>query len=176
MWTPGDGVDDSSQSLLVAGYRPDQPIAFDHSLHAGDRNIDCQYCHNGARRSTSAGIPPLNTCMGCHKVVNKDATEIKKITELYEKGMQIEWTKVNVLPDYVKFSHKIHVGAEDPMGRNLLACEDCHGNVKGMTIVEQWAPLQMGWCIECHNKVKIPAKDGKPAVTNASVSCNKCHY
>lgn len=176
MWTPGDSVDDSSQSLFVSGYRPDQPINFDHSLHAGDRNIDCEYCHNSARRSPAAGIPPSNTCMGCHKFVNTDAPQIKLLTEKFNKNEPIEWVRVHDLPDYVRFSHEVHLGAKDANGQQFLACETCHGNVKSMTIVEQWAPLQMGWCVECHNQVKIPPKDGQPAITNASVSCNTCHY
>jgi mono/diheme cytochrome c family protein len=33
------------------GYAPDQPIQFSHATHAGENQIDCQYCHDGARRS-----------------------------------------------------------------------------------------------------------------------------
>lgn len=177
MWNPVDSVGtSSSQSLFSSGYRPDQPIAFSHSLHAGDLKMDCQYCHNAARKSTSAGIPPLNTCMGCHKIIKKDSPEIQKIHKAYNNNEPMIWNKVHDSADYVRFSHQIHVNAKDKFGMNLLACEDCHGNVKGMTVAEQYAPLKMGWCIECHNRVKIPAKDGKPPVTNASVSCNTCHY
>ena len=57
--TPGDTVDDSTQNGLVVGYHPDQPIDFNHKLHAGERKIDCQFCHTGARRSSSAVIPQL---------------------------------------------------------------------------------------------------------------------
>ena len=114
--------------------------------------------------------------MGCHKVIKTDSDEIKKITKLYKENKPIEWVKVHDLPDYVRFSHKIHLAAKDANGKDLLNCETCHGNVKAMTVAEQWAPLQMGWCIDCHNQVKIPATKDKPAVTNASVSCNVCHY
>ncbi len=177
MWNPVDSVGtSSSQSLPSAGYRPDQPIAFSHSLHAGDLKMDCQYCHNAARKSTSAGLPPLNTCMGCHKIIKKDSPEIKKIHYNFNNNILMVWNKVHDSADFVRFSHQPHINAKDPLGNNLLACEDCHGNVKAMTIVEQYAPLKMGWCVECHNRVKIPAQNGKPAVTNASVSCNTCHY
>ena len=43
MWTPGDTVDDSTQNGLTTGYHPDQPIYFSHKLHAGERQIDCNY-------------------------------------------------------------------------------------------------------------------------------------
>lgn len=157
MWTPGDTVDDSTQNGLTTGYHPDQPIYFSHKLHAGERQIDCNYCHNGARRSASAVIPPLNTCMGCHKIVATDKEPIKYLTEKYNKNEPIEWVKVHDLPDHVRFSHKPHVLAE-------VSCETCHGPQKTMGTAEQWAPLQMGWCIECHKE------------RNVSISCNTCHY
>jgi hypothetical protein len=37
------------------GYQPDQPIKFSHATHAGLHKIDCQYCHDGARRSKHSG-------------------------------------------------------------------------------------------------------------------------
>ncbi len=176
MWTPGDSVDDSIQLSLVPGYQPDQPIPFSHKIHAGERQISCQYCHSAAWHWTSAGIPPSNTCMGCHKFVNIGAEPIKYLTEKYQKNEPIEWVKVHDVPDYVRFSHAVHVHAKDANGQPMLQCQTCHGEVEKMEVVGQWAPLQMGWCIECHNQVKIPATETKPAVTNASVSCNVCHY
>jgi mono/diheme cytochrome c family protein len=51
------------------GYEPDQPIKFSHVTHAGINKIDCQYCHDGARRSKHSVIPAANTCMNCHKAI-----------------------------------------------------------------------------------------------------------
>ncbi|MDX1941361.1 MAG: cytochrome c3 family protein, partial [Saprospiraceae bacterium] len=51
------------------GYQPDQPIKFSHATHAGLQKIDCQYCHDGARRSKHSNIPAANTCMNCHKAI-----------------------------------------------------------------------------------------------------------
>ncbi len=176
MWTPGDHVDNSTQSSLVKGYHPDQPIPFDHKLHVTDRKIPCEYCHSAARRSIAGGIPPLNTCMGCHKFVNTDTESIKKITEAYKNNTPMEWVKVNALPDYVRFSHQVHVNAKDTNGASLLNCQTCHGPVETMKTVEQFAPLQMGWCLECHNRVKDPGGPGIKPVTNAPVTCNTCHF
>jgi len=50
-------------------YEPDQPIAFSHATHAGIHKIECQYCHDGARRSKHAVIPATNTCMNCHAAI-----------------------------------------------------------------------------------------------------------
>lgn len=151
MYTPGDTVDN-------VGYKPEQPIPFSHKLHAGDKKIPCQYCHSAARRSITSGIPPLNTCMGCHKLVATDKEPIKKITEHYKNNDPIQWVKVHDLPDFVRFSHKIHVtGAK-------LECQECHGPVETMDVVEQLAPLQMGWCVGCHKE------------KNAKLDCMTCHY
>jgi mono/diheme cytochrome c family protein len=51
------------------GYEPDQPIKFSHVTHAGLNKIDCQYCHDGARRSKHSVIPATNTCMNCHSAI-----------------------------------------------------------------------------------------------------------
>lgn len=151
MWTPGDTVDD-------VGYKPTQPIPFSHKLHAGDRKIPCEYCHSAARKSQVAGIPASNTCMGCHKIVHTDKEPIKYLTEKYNKNEPIEWIKVHDLPDFVRFTHKVHVTSAK------LACQDCHGAVETMDVVEQVAPLQMGWCLSCHKE------------KGASTDCLTCHY
>lgn len=184
MWTPGDHVEDSTQNSFTQGYHPEsqQPIKFSHKIHAGERQIPCQFCHSSARRSTAAGIPSVNTCMGCHKFVNTDAEPIKLIKEMFDKNEPIKWIKVHDLPDYVRFSHKAHMQAKDGDGNLLLGespdevCMNCHGPVKEMVTAEHWAPLQMGWCIECHNRIKKPASKSHPAKTYAPVTCNTCHY
>ena len=164
-WTPGDTVDD-------VGYHPNQPLPFNHKLHAGDtpegRGIKCQYCHSSARRSSVAGIPSGNTCNACHKVVALDKEPIKYLTEKYKGGNvelaePIEWTKVHDLPDFVRFPHKRHVLPKTQGGAEL-DCSECHGDVKNMTTAVQQAPLQMGWCIGCH------VKRGAPT------NCTVCHH
>jgi len=149
-WTPGDSVDN-------VGYKPDQPIPFPHDLHAGEKKIPCQYCHSSARRSHVAGVPPLNTCMGCHRYVATDKEPIKYLTAKYEANEPVKWTKVHDIPDYVRFTHQPHVLAG-------VGCESCHGDVKKMGVAAQAKPLQMGWCIECHLENEVP------------VSCSTCHY
>src|SRR5688572_24747548 len=57
--TVNNGIDFGRQQ----GYQPDQPIAFSHEVHAGIQGIDCQYCHDTARKSKHASIPGANTCM-----------------------------------------------------------------------------------------------------------------
>jgi len=123
----------------------EQPIQYSHMLHAGTLNIQCEYCHTMARKSIHAGVPPTETCMGCHKVV--DATDrpgLEKLKGYWERGEEIPWVKVHDLPDFVYFNHKRHVTAG-------VQCEECHGQVKEtMTVAQRVSSLNMGWCLECH--------------------------
>lgn len=52
-------------------YAPEQPIKFSHETHAGVNGINCQYCHDGARRSKHSVIPASNTCINCHANIQK---------------------------------------------------------------------------------------------------------
>jgi mono/diheme cytochrome c family protein len=60
----------------VEHYKPEQPILFNHTLHAGkveagNLAINCQYCHSSAEKSKHAGIPSTNVCMNCHQAVEE---------------------------------------------------------------------------------------------------------
>ena len=140
-------------------YAPDQPIPYSHELHAGKLKIDCQYCHNTADVSRHASVPPLNVCMNCHMVVKTDSPWIQKLSEAYNSGKSIEWQRVHLLPDHVKFNHAAHVKA----GK---ACQECHGPIEQMETVYQYNTLSMGWCVNCHRQPE----------NNASVNCGTCHY
>jgi mono/diheme cytochrome c family protein len=186
------------------GYQPDQPIKFSHATHAGINKIECQYCHDGARRSKHASIPGPSTCMNCHKAINKGprygTEEIGKIyaaagynvdKQVYDKPQHpLEWTRIHNLPDHVYFNHSQHVVA------GKVKCQECHGKVEEMEVVQQHAPLSMGWCINCHRTKEVQFKDNKyyeayqgyhDALKNGTKSkvtvediggleCQKCHY
>ncbi len=243
------------------GYQPDQPIAFSHEIHAGINKIDCQYCHDGARRSKHAVIPAANTCMNCHKAIEKGSTygtaELTKIfasigydpsTDQYIENYEslkeddikaiytkwisneyikdndlsaldsegeelvayqwngiktsltnddkpqiqgpIEWIKIHNLPDHVYFNHSQHVTIGE------VACQECHGEVEGMGVVQQYSTLSMAWCISCHKQTEVQFKGNeyynsyqkyhdelnsgvrkKVTVEDiGGVECQKCHY
>lgn len=188
---------------IYTGYQPSQPIAFSHKIHAGDNAINCVYCHSGAEKSKTAGIPTINICMNCHKGISKGPlTGTKEIAKIYEaagwdpnKGeynkpqKPVQWVKVHALPDFVFFSHQQHV----VVGKQ--ACANCHGDLKTMTVAKQVQPLTMGWCIDCHKKTEVPGmKDnpyyeslhkklaekykGQPITVDkmGGIECAKCHY
>ena len=140
-------------------YAPDQPIPFSHALHAGQYKIDCQYCHASVSVSRHASVPAGNVCMNCHMVVKVDSPWIQKVAENYNANKPMEWQKVHLLPDFVKFNHAAHVAK----GKQ---CQECHGPVEQMEVVEQYSTLSMGWCVNCHRQPE----------NNAPVNCGTCHY
>jgi hypothetical protein len=136
---------------------PEQPIKFPHTVHAGTYKIPCQYCHSGVSKSQFAGIPAVGTCMGCHRIAGRDLPEVKKLTEFSQKGESIPWTRVHDLPDFVHFAHYPHI-------QNGVQCVECHGDIPQMQAVRQVAPLNMGWCVTCHQQRKAPT------------DCLTCHF
>ncbi|GAB2783091.1 c-type cytochrome [Rhabdobacter roseus] len=180
-------IDGAFNVGVQQGYAPKQPIAFSHKLHAGDYKIDCNYCHTGASRSRSAHIPSANICMNCHGVIKKESPEIQKIYEAIENDRPIEWVRVHNLPDLAYFNHAQHVNVGG------LQCQQCHGEIEKMEVVQQRSSLTMGWCIDCHRKtdvntkgnayydnlVQLHGQENKGALKVADIGgleCSKCHY
>jgi mono/diheme cytochrome c family protein len=204
-WTMQIGVDQ--------GYQPVQPIHFSHKIHAGDNGIDCKYCHSAARVSKNSGIPSLNVCMNCHKNISefagdKDSVyeqskefytgEIKKLynavgwdgaAQKYTgKTTPVKWVRIHNLPDFVYFNHSQHVSVAG------VECQKCHGPVETFEVMKQFAPLTMGWCVNCHRETDVKVegnayyekihselakKYGKQKLTAADMGgteCGKCHY
>ena len=159
---------DPAKVLPVTATRegPVQPIFFSHVIHTGSYQIACQYCHAGARRSSAAGVPSVEMCMGCHKIVAAQGNEqVQKLHAYWNKQEPIPWLRVFKVPEYVQFAHKNHIQAG-------LVCQTCHGRIEAMEQVHAVtgqnmindamnlaampvpAPtLTMGWCVECHRAV-----------------------
>ncbi len=121
----------------------EQPVEFDHRHHVGDAQIDCIYCHSGAEKAASAGVPDTETCMGCHSQVWPESVLLEPVRRSFFSGKPIPWRRVHRLPEFVYFDHSVHVNRE-------IECATCHGAVERMARVTQVAPLTMGWCLDCH--------------------------
>lgn len=159
------------------GYAPVQPLHFSHKIHGGDNLIDCNYCHSSARKSKHSGIPSLNVCMNCHKMISEYngvedvekgytkefyTNEIKKLYEAvgWDENTQsytgeekpVKWVRIHNLPDFAYFNHSQHVTVAG------IACQTCHGPVEEMEIMSQFSPLTMGWCITCHRDTNVDLK------------------
>lgn len=169
------------------GYAPEQPIHFSHKLHAGDYQINCGYCHTGVYKGKGANVPSPNICMNCHNTIKRESPEIQKIYRAIEKDEPIQWIRVHNLPDLAYFNHAQHTNVAG------LECQNCHGEIQKMEVVEQRSTLTMGWCIDCHRKtdvntkgnayydklVEIHNKENKEPLKVANIGgleCSKCHY
>lgn len=126
-----------------AGIAVEQPVRFSHSLHSGQLNIDCQYCHQSAEVAAYGGIPDTHTCMSCHSQIATYSELLEPIRTSYETNVPVSWNRVHNLANHVYFNHSAHV-------QNGFACETCHGRVDEMPLVWQAKTLNMGWCLECH--------------------------
>ncbi len=143
MVTGAVSVEPAGVDAPLNAYAPKQPIDYSHKLHAGQLEIECEFCHTYARRSRSAGIPAGEQCIACHQLIATQSESIKYIAAAYDRQEPVEWVKVHDLPDYVYFSHKRHVSAG-------FECQECHGPIEEMDVVYRHAPMTMGWCVNCH--------------------------
>jgi mono/diheme cytochrome c family protein len=182
-------------SLFAVGvqkdYAPTQPIAFSHKIHAGQYQIDCNYCHTGVNKSKNANIPSPNICMNCHTAISTGTltgeTEIQKIYAAIENDTPIEWVRVHNLPDLAYFNHSQHVKVGG------IECQTCHGPIEEMDVVRQQSLLTMGWCIDCHRTTDVntkgneyydklvelhgeESKDALKVEDIGGIECSKCHY
>jgi hypothetical protein len=134
------------------GQRPEQPVPFSHKHHVTGLGLQCQYCHTSVEKSSYAGIPPTKTCINCHAQIWTNAALLQPVRDSWATGESLPWIKVHDLPDYVYFSHEIHVNKG-------LGCASCHGRVDQMPLMYAQNTLQMEWCLNCHRN---PAKNLRP--------------
>jgi hypothetical protein len=154
------GISQSQQTL-----KP-QPIQFPHNLHVG-LGVQCLYCHPGALRGPSPGLPTINKCWGCHQQIAKTQTsdKLKPMRDAMANGTNFVWAPVAKVPDFVHFTHRPHIAAG-------LNCENCHGDMSKVEIAENPQVMNMGWCLSCH---RAKAGDDEVKLTKLT-DCGTCHY
>jgi hypothetical protein len=132
--------------------------------------------------------------MFCHKQINAEnlgagaetsvnLDEIQKVVDRFNDETPINWERVYLLPDHVRFVHEAHlrfltqaevpaitfpIGDEEPRQLPLPvaeACSVCHGEVWNMEVVRPRSlqSLKMGTCVDCHR------------AANAPTDCSFCH-
>jgi hypothetical protein len=182
------------------GYRPVQPIAYSHRVHAGEMAIPCLYCHPGAERSRTAGIPSASICMNCHKYVTASLGAVREEERLAaEQGRA---TRSIVSPDLRALYDALGLDENlepDPAAAVTpiewlqvhrlpdfvafdhrphvtagVACQRCHGPIESMDRVRQVSDLTMGWCVRCHRESGGTRLAGRPV--DPSLDCVTCHY
>lgn len=125
---------------------PEQPIPFSHQLHAGVKEIQCQFCHPYVGRSINPGIPPVEKCLYCHDYIISQHPQILKEHRYFNTETSTPWVKVNYLPEHVLFNHQRHI-------RKEIECQKCHGAIQAMDRIKG-TQFKMGFCVECHREKK----------------------
>jgi formate-dependent nitrite reductase cytochrome c552 subunit len=126
------------------GYQPTQPVPFSHSIHVKQLGLDCRYCHDGVEKSWYSNVPAADTCMNCHSAVRVDDPKLEPVRASYKDANKpVEWVQIHKLPDYVYFSHSVHVNRG-------VSCVECHGRVDEMEEVRHEKHFSMTFCLDCH--------------------------
>lgn len=144
------------RALAALNPGPAQPIPFSHRIHATTKQISCFFCHQYATVSDHPGIPQVEKCLLCHRVIASNFRPIRRILEYKARNQGIPWVRVGVVPDFVFFSHQIHLARR-------FDCSRCHGNVMAMDRIRQVNVFNMGFCVNCH------------WANGASTDCYTCH-
>lgn len=184
-------VDNATRMGRTQNYKPDQPIAFSHKIHAGINKIDCQYCHDSARRSKHSSIPGTNTCMNCHAAVKKGTISgTKEITKIFA-SIGFDPIMNKYIPDYENWSekqvedlYKKWIGQEYMAEKSLTAMDE-----SGRSEVEnQWEGIVNALKNDSNGKIQGPIEwtrlhnlpdhvyfNHSQHVSVAQVACQKCH-
>jgi hypothetical protein len=180
-----------SPEYTDVGYHPEQPVQYSHQIHVGQLGMDCRYCHSSVEMSAQAIVPPTQTCMNCHNQILTEDVRLLPVRQSWATGQPIPWMNVHQLPDYVQFSHAVHVNRG-------VSCETCHGRVDQMDVAFQAEPLSMGWCLDCHRQPELYLRPVNEVTTMGYVqpadfvernmerirlegirpptNCSSCHY
>jgi glucose dehydrogenase len=130
----------------------DQPIPFSHKLHA---NLECAFCHSGAKTQVRATLPTSTQCLECHTTkVRSSSTLIASLKRFHDAGQPVPWVRVYQVPGFVNFSHARHTGTP---------CSTCHGPVSSRDVLMKEVSTSMTACMGCHVRTK------------AAVTCTTCH-
>jgi mono/diheme cytochrome c family protein len=171
-------------------YAPDQPIKFSHKTHAGVNKIDCQYCHDGARRSKQSVIPATNTCMNCHKAIKVGSTyKTAELTKIFvSAGFDPSTDKYienydNLKEEEVAAIYKKWIGDKYLEEKG----ETAKGSVTGFA-TDQWNEIAASLKTEYKDKVQGPIQwkrihnlpdhvyfNHSQHVTVGKVACQSCH-
>jgi hypothetical protein len=169
------------------GFAPPQPVMFSHEHHVGRLGLDCRYCHANTQESDFAGMPSAETCMNCHLQLYTSAPMLQPVRDAWASGTPVAWRRVYIVPDFIRFSHKVHVD-------NGVACVSCHGQMDEQPLTRLSTPLTMGWCLDCHRhpdsnlvapqdvfSLTSAAAPGKRTLARVDrrellTNCSACHY
>jgi hypothetical protein len=135
-----------------------QPIAFPHRTHVqGPPKLQCKSCHPNPDPGVTMTFLHQDECMACHVEIKTDSPEIKKLAAFADSGRRVPWNRVYMIPDWVRFSHRLHLEKGN-------TCQECHGQVQDrMALGKETEVTSMAGCMTCHE------------MKGANNQCDTCH-
>ena len=95
------------------GNAPPQPVAFPHSVHVAENNIQCEFCPRNVTKGAAATVPAVEQCLFCHKDIDGATimakAEIDKVRTAFATDQPIDWERGYRRPDHVRFIHEAHI-------------------------------------------------------------------
>ena len=176
-------------SLLYS--KKNQPVEFNHALHAAEVDNGCQSCHFFREDGTFSGAPQLAQCIDCHaEPMGNSQAELHFVEHYVSKDREVPWLIYSRQPDCVFFSHAAHVLAAK------MDCVVCHGHIgesESLKVYEAnritgysrdiwganiggfkrntWDRMKMDDCAECHVKENVH----QSSVQTRKGGCFVCH-
>jgi hypothetical protein len=169
-----------------------QPVTFNHALHNGEVDNECESCHFFREDGSYSGVPKLEQCIDCHEEVQGETeSEAIFVSEYVQKYREVPWLVYSRQPPCVFFSHAAHVK------KAAMECVECHGPIgesESMKIYEQnritgysrdiwgsniaglkknsWDRMKMDDCVECHREKGV----NQGSVQTEKGGCFVCHH
>ncbi len=142
--------------LLGSGlFAVEQPLPYSHKTHLAV-GLKCNSCHKNPDPGEAMGLPKENFCMSCHSAIKTESPHIQKLAAAARQMKAIQWERVYKLPEFVYFSHRVHVKAG-------ASCETCHGAVRERDVITKEVAHTMKACMACHTE------------RQARNECTTCH-
>lgn len=167
-----------SDAYWKVGETATQPIGFRHDLHVREIGLECGFCHQGAARASSAGMPSAETCLVCHERLWRGTAALQPLYTSVALVQPIAWQSLYALPDHARFHHGAHAASG-------IDCAVCHGDVASMPKTQRAQPMSMAWCLDCHFETgerlrETRSRGGEPVrLEHANprlADCATCHY
>ncbi|MFQ6616199.1 MAG: cytochrome c3 family protein [Fidelibacterota bacterium] len=150
-------------SILALNRRPppiEQPLAFNHLIHAGEQDLECTFCHRQVENHARATLPPVDACRECHEEAITETPLEEKLLAFTTENREIPWNAIYDVPDHVYFSHRRHVTL------GSVPCETCHGQVPSLSEPppRPLVSITMEFCMDCHEEHQV---------TNDCLACHR---
>ncbi len=129
----------------------EQPVAYNHSIHVNDVDLECTECHTGVENRARATLPTIEICETCHSEMNGETEAEAFVVAAVENSEEILWNRIYELPDHVYFSHRRHIS----LGK--IECTQCHGDIQDFEMPPQipYIAQTMEFCMDCHEEQKV---------------------